>query len=168
MKTMPLFLILFSLISLSFSQGAYAAQNNNYLQDFDRDFMRCASVLVSSQSTPGQIEEAQFMIEELAVSGHHLSFNMLWDFKKGGDPVKAKAEFVRDFLACDLHSLAITNVSNKIIDYQNTFPSFLTILQELINQDPEKETINFNFKPILKTLIFSLPNMLQNPGHEGF
>ncbi len=153
MKILRLFLMLFSPVFLTFSEVTYASQER-YLQGLDDKFMRCASVFRNAQATAHQIEEAKADIEELAISGNLHSFNLLWDLRKGNSieaENKAKAEFVRDFLVNDLHAVAMTNVSNKMIEYQNAFPTFFTILKGLINDDPDKRIINRNLHSIRET-----------------
>lgn len=154
MKILRLFLMLFSPVFLTLSEVTYASQDRAYLQGLDDDFMGCASVFSNAQATDQQIEEAKADIEELAISGNLDSFNLLWDLRKGNSieaENKAKAEFVRDFLVNDLHAVAMTNVSNKMIEYQNAFPSFFTILKGLINDDPDKKIINRNLCSIRET-----------------
>lgn len=166
MKILRLFLMLFSPVFLTLSEVTYASQDRAYLQGLDDEFMRCASVFRNAQATAHQIEEAKADIEELAISGNLHSFNLLWDLRKDNS-IEAKAEFVRDFLVNDLHPVAITNVSNKIIEYQNAFPSFFTILQGLIDNDQDKEIINGNLRSILKMnpIIHSLfPASLRDKG----
>jgi hypothetical protein len=130
-------------------------------------FMRCVDVIRNRQSSVEQREKAQHTIEELAISGDLYAFNFLWDLRQGvsiwdlrqGAYIKptstAKAEFVRDFLVNDLNPVSITNVSNKIIEYQKVFPLFFTILQELIYDDPEKKIIFRNLKFMQNTQVLS-------------
>jgi hypothetical protein len=157
MKILNMFL--FTPVFLNLSEVTYSSQDTSKSLDcFDQFMRRYAHV--------NRIPQSSSDIEELAISGNLDAFNLLWDLRQATDMKSestAKAEFVRDFLVNDLHPDSITNVTNKVIEYQNDFPLFSETLQVLIDGDPEKKIILRNLKSMRNTnpIINNLFNLVR-------